>query len=666
MKKNFSSHISKAGILLALFHLVFLSPSFAQAGWQEKNGLFITQPASQIPPDGAGSCGFYLNNKLYHLGGGTDYELSANRQYTFFHQYDLSTDKWSRLADLPYTTYGINVAFAVNGKGYVMTGFSDPTNTPQTWEYDPSTSLWTQKTAYPGNAKNSFANFLVAGKEYIVLGSDINSNLLNDVYEYDPATDVWTQKNNFPDTAWYSPASFSFDTLGVISNLSNGKVWEYTAANDSWSQKNNFMLSSAYNQTFSKGQKGYLCSYSTDSLYVYDHITDSWSTQGKLPTNAVFYWTNFSAPYFSSDNVSVYEIDTISYSFHKRFGHPKSVWRPNGMPYGNDKFYFSGNVYDASNDTWSVDPSIGTYQDWAFSINNLLYSVNGSSFSAYDPATHTWTPKANYPGASAYSYFSVNGKGYMGDFSSSPDFYEYDPVTDSWTTKAPFPGSSVATNNCFNIGNKGYIFGGWNFNSSWSSNEMWEYDPSQDQWTNIPTHNIPSREFCLAAGGNYRGYIGFGAPASLMSGMGDLWEYDPSTTSWQQLGNPLSGRMNVLACVHNDTLICGGGSQRMSQLDADVYYDLFSYSSPTINKISNVESDAFVHIYPNPVSDLIYVKSHEKIESLKIADISGKIVVTQNGISSKEVSLPMTDIVPGFYILTINGNNSGVRFMKTN
>jgi len=76
-------------------------------------------------------------------------------------------------------------------------------------------------------------------------------------------------------------------------------------------------------------------------------------------------------------------------------------------------------------------------------------SVGGSGIStveAYDPATDTWTQKADMPTARGYLSTSVvNGKiyaiggtpGSWGEMLSTVE--EYDPVTDTWTTKDDMP-----------------------------------------------------------------------------------------------------------------------------------------------------------------------------------------------------------------------------------
>jgi N-acetylneuraminic acid mutarotase len=108
----------------------------------------------------------------------------------------------------------------------------------------------------------------------------------------------------------------------------------------------------------------------------------------------------------------------------------------------------------------------------AFTIQGKGYVGTGSGaggtgkdFWEYDPASDSWTQKADLVG-SPVSYatgFALNGKGYIGsgvvfgngDFLKT--FYEYDPALDKWTRKADFPGFAVDQAVGFSIGDLGYI-----------------------------------------------------------------------------------------------------------------------------------------------------------------------------------------------------------------
>ncbi|MHC4147361.1 MAG: kelch repeat-containing protein, partial [Planctomycetota bacterium] len=90
-----------------------------------------------------------------------------------------------------------------------------------------------------------------------------------------------------------------------------------------------------------------------------------------------------------------------------------------------------------------------------------------STVEEYDPATDTWTPKADMPTARTYLSTSVvNGRVYaIGGRTSNRNAFstveEYDPATDTWTPKAGMPTerlrmtTSVANGKIYAIGGSG-------------------------------------------------------------------------------------------------------------------------------------------------------------------------------------------------------------------
>ena len=62
------------------------------------------------------------------------------------------------------------------------------------------------------------------------------------------------------------------------------------------------------------------------------------------------------------------------------------------------------------------------------------------------------------------------------------DFWEYDPATDTWTQKADFGGTARTGAVGFSIGSKGYI-GTGHMIGSLLQKDFWEYDPAANTWT---------------------------------------------------------------------------------------------------------------------------------------------------------------------------------------
>jgi N-acetylneuraminic acid mutarotase len=74
----------------------------------------------------------------------------------------------------------------------------------------------------------------------------------------------------------------------------------------------------------------------------------------------------------------------------------------------------------------------------------------------YDPASDTWTKKADYPFETFGAVgFSVNGKGYIG--LSGTGFWKYDPNSDAWSKASDFKGGSRTGAKAFVIRDTAYV-----------------------------------------------------------------------------------------------------------------------------------------------------------------------------------------------------------------
>lgn len=141
---------------------------------------------------------FVINGKAY-VGIGDTYSSDPVKT---LHEYNPTTDTWTKKAEFPGTARRGAVAFAIGGKGYVGTGAvtdNPPYNNylDDFWEYDPATNKWTQKAKFPGGARAYASGFAVNGKGYIALGksnAEGNDGMKGDIWEYDPATNKWTKK----------------------------------------------------------------------------------------------------------------------------------------------------------------------------------------------------------------------------------------------------------------------------------------------------------------------------------------------------------------------------------------------------------------------------------------------------------------------------------------
>lgn len=171
-------------------------------------------------------------------------------------------------------------------------------------------------------------------------------------------------------------------------------------------------------------------------------------------------------------------------------------------------------------------PGDGRHRASGFSIGNRGYlgigHVNGNSASInykdwweYDPASDSWSQKADYPtvnyGAIA---FATSTRGYVGGGAFlAGQFYEFNPQANTWTAVANCP-VSPGDQGCFSVNNKGYVISG---------NLLYEYDPATDVWT--PKQNAPVTfaNWCVGFSEGASGFIKNGNALYEYKPLYDLW-----------------------------------------------------------------------------------------------------------------------------------------------
>jgi gliding motility-associated-like protein len=162
-------------------------------------------------------------------------------------------------------------------------------------------------------------------------------------------------------------------------------------------------------------------------------------------------------------------------------------------------------------------------------------------FWEYDPATNVWTRKADFGGngREAAVGFSIGSLGYVGvgfsggrnsvpAISAYQDFWEYNPATNSWTRKADFAGNGSIFKAGFATNTKGYVGLGQ------SSNEFWEYNPGSNTWVRKADYpgGVGGYEGTNALVINDKGYLGLGS-----GGNPNFFEYNPANNAWTRLAD---------------------------------------------------------------------------------------------------------------------------------
>lgn len=264
---------------------------------------------------------------------------------------------------------------------------------------------WAKRADMP-TTRRSLATSVVNGKIYAIGGTTGAS--LSTVEEYDPATDTWAKKANMPTargTLSTSVLNGKIYAIGGWVGRPTSVVEEYNPATDTWTKK-----------------------------------ADMLTARSELSTSAV--------------NGKIYAI-----------GGWNGVW-----------FASTVEEYDPATNRWTkkADMPTARYELATSVVNGKIYAIGGggpdlSTVEEYDPATDKWTKKADMPTPRAHlSASAVNGKIYaiggaiLQGLALIPlsTVEEYNPATDTWTRKADMP-TARGFLSASAVNGKIYAIGGW-------------------------------------------------------------------------------------------------------------------------------------------------------------------------------------------------------------
>lgn len=159
-----------------------------------------------------------------------------------FWQYDPDADFWTKVDSFPGMARRAAVAFVVDGKGYVGTGYNSEQDLELNdfWQFDPestSGNQWKQVADFVGTPRYSAVAFGVNGKGYVGTGYD--GNWLKDFYEYDPASDTWEQIVSLGGSKREDAVAFVIgDNAYVGTGRNNGAYvydfWQFDSGSKTW------------------------------------------------------------------------------------------------------------------------------------------------------------------------------------------------------------------------------------------------------------------------------------------------------------------------------------------------------------------------------------------------------------------------------------------------
>ena len=239
---------------LRLFLAALLAASFCvSAAFAQKWGRLadFPEPAEEV-------YGIAAGGKFYVFGGLAPQWTPKGMVY----EYDPDSDTWTKKKNMPLLSHHVALA-ELNGKIYVMGGFTKPEKGPtawvpinNAWEYDPRTDTWKALAPLP-TKRGSPVAAVVGGKIYVIGGASTHPGSketavhparphrsvdTNEVY--DPATNTWETRQTLPTARNHAAVGVVNNKIyliggrvgaALITRASNtGIVEEYDPATDQW------------------------------------------------------------------------------------------------------------------------------------------------------------------------------------------------------------------------------------------------------------------------------------------------------------------------------------------------------------------------------------------------------------------------------------------------
>lgn len=252
-------------------------------------------------------------------------------------------DTWTRKADMPESRFIFSTSL-VNGKIYVIGGSMNGLEAPGSTvvEYDPDAETWTKKADMPTPRAFHSAS-VVDGKIYVMGGADEQIIDTSTVEMYEPTTDRWERK-----------ADMSVPRTAFSSCVVDGKIY-----------------------AIGSGGLGKF-----PPVEVYDPLVDTWTPLIAIP-NARY-------------AVSAEAVNGKIYVISGAVG---------------DVSVSTVEEYDPATNEWTRKADIPTPREYCSTsvVDGIIYAMGGAFFpggvihtmpqsvEAYDPATDTWTIKADMP-----------------------------------------------------------------------------------------------------------------------------------------------------------------------------------------------------------------------------------------------------------------------------
>jgi len=324
-----------------------------------------------------------------------------------------------------------------------------------------------------------------------------------------------------------------------------------------------------------------------------------------------------------------------------------SVWvKQNPTAYVNANSFFNVvHFFDANVGLTQGDPINGSYEIYRTTNGGTSWTlVTGTP----PPANST---EYGYNGgnvAAGTSFWFVTNQGFIYRTTDQGVTWtkHTTPITDFGAATAS--GSLVMSDN-----NNGIIIG-----TTGGVSTLYKTSNGGTTWTTGTTYTVPYRNVSYIKGTTIlvgTGQTGTGATSVFASG----YSFDNGTT-WTQIESTTgaAGQQKTDIEFLNPTTGWAGGFT-----DASLAGGIYKYVGPALSVSDVIANSVKLVAYPNPATNVINVKG-ASINKIVAYDLLGKEVLSQEFSSQDEVSINVSSLKTGMYIMNVYNDNGAAQTMK--
>ncbi|ERM19672.1 Kelch repeat-containing protein [Brevibacillus laterosporus] len=270
-----------------------------------------------------------------------------------FQTYSFAAEEieWVKKAPMPTARYNIG-SVVYDNKIYVYGGTPGMSSLANLEMYDPVKDEW--ETLPSSSVRREISGSFIENQgKFYAIGGRGSSGPTNIVEVFDPVSNNWTSAQSMP-TPLYAASVVSLDNTiytfgGIERNVEyTNLVYSFNPKTNSWVSKNP-MPFKGYSVPFLKDNSIYVIHYDYNekkiSIYLYDHLQDSWSLVDELldkNADSSFIINNDKIIFYSSSTLSSYDVKTKKLKTYSLTTSIRSGYANNIV---NGKLYLIGGTY---------------------------------------------------------------------------------------------------------------------------------------------------------------------------------------------------------------------------------------------------------------------------------------------------------------------------------